>query len=153
MLVISSKTDTELRVYDADGLAPNLSIIKPSRFLFFWVIAASVWSKSEQVKQPVQILELLAMWDCEGKLENEFKSFGQLMYVLSNRLLSPLGKILCIFLYNILKKQKVAQFGSTPQIVVTNTSRKSLDILFPSLRRWLRFGLRLLVPTMLRLIF
>jgi hypothetical protein len=53
------KTGVSLCVYDADGLGPDLSLIASSRFLFFWVRAATVWSKdkSERVLRPIRLYE------------------------------------------------------------------------------------------------
>ena len=70
------------RVYDADGLAPDLAGIPSSRHWFFWVLAASVWSKKEKVLRPVKLHELFAIWDFEGKLENQFNNRKQAITML-----------------------------------------------------------------------
>jgi hypothetical protein len=53
-------SDVSLRVYDAEGLAPDLAAIKPI-FLFFWVKADSVWSKTDKVMRPVRLHELFSV--------------------------------------------------------------------------------------------
>jgi hypothetical protein len=49
-LVTLKATGTQLRVFDADGLAPDLAAIQPSRFWFFWVSASSVWARKQNIE-------------------------------------------------------------------------------------------------------
>ncbi len=52
-IVKLNKNGQVLRVYDADGLAPDLSHISSSRFLFFWVRAASVAASGDKILRPI----------------------------------------------------------------------------------------------------
>jgi hypothetical protein len=92
-MVTLRRTGTKLPVYDADGLAPDLSAIRSSRFWFFWVRAFSVWSKTKKVLRPVQLHELFAICDFEGKLACKGKTRRQILTLLQHRLYSPPGKL------------------------------------------------------------
>lgn len=85
--------ETELRLYDAEGLGPDLATITCSRFWFFWVEAKSVWSKQSKVRCPVKLNELYAIWDFQGKMECQAMSRSQAITLLRHRLYSPPGKI------------------------------------------------------------
>jgi hypothetical protein len=86
------KTGATLKVYDGAGLGPDLHAITTARFLFFWVLAFSVWNK-ERIYRPVKLHELYSMWDYEGKLESKHVPFKESMFVLLHRLMSPPGKL------------------------------------------------------------
>jgi hypothetical protein len=78
------KTGALLRIFDADGLAPDLHLITNARFLFFWVYAASVWCK-QKIYRPVELQELFAIWDYKVKLECQDLSWRESMFVLQHR--------------------------------------------------------------------
>jgi hypothetical protein len=125
---------TVLRVYDADGLGPDLSLIQCSRYWFFWVSAASVWKRNEKILRPVKLNELFAIWDYEGKLECEFRNRREAMTILRHRLHSPPGKILRLLAHHLLEQQ-AAHFDQTTKAsdVVPIQVKKSKDILFKPL--------------------
>lgn len=124
------KTGIMLRVYDADGLAPDMTTISPPRFWFFWVRAASVWSKEEKIIRPIKLHELFAIWDFEGKLSMEGQSLSERMTLLRRRFNSPPGKISRLILHHIFDS-KAAQFGP-PETTAIGTKQpvKSVDIPF-----------------------
>jgi hypothetical protein len=123
-----------VRVYDADGLAPDLAGIPSSRFWFFWVLAASVWKKKEKVLRPVKLHELFAIWDFEGKLDNQSNSRRQVITMLQHRFYSPPGKIIRVIGHHFLE-ERAAYFDSfrTPPPVVTIKVVKSEDVPFTPL--------------------
>lgn len=127
------KTGASLWVYDADGLGPDLSLIASSRFLFFWVRAATVWSKdkSERVLRPIRLYELFSLWDYEGKMECKFRSFAESIAALRLRLTSPPGKILRAVSYHLL--ESYLSPSDVVSSVVTIQAGKSEDIPFSPL--------------------
>lgn len=134
LVTLRKHPGTTLRVYDADGLAPDLSLIQCSRFWFFWVSAASVWKRKEKILRPIKLHELFAIWDYEGKLECECKNRREAMTLLRHRLHSPPGKILRLLAHHMLNLQ-AAHFDAltTPAVVVPIQVKKSSDILFKPL--------------------
>jgi hypothetical protein len=121
-------------VYDADGLAPDLAGIPSSRHWFFGVLAASMWNKKEKVLRPVKLHELFAIWDFEGKLENQFNNRKQAITMLQHRLYSLPGKLIRLIGHHLLD-QRAAYFDSIrpPPHVVTNKAVKSEDVPFTPL--------------------
>ena len=89
-------------MFDADGLAPDVSTIQPSRFWFFWVRAASVWSAGSKILRPIRLHELFAIWDFQGKLECHSLSRKQSL-MLQHRFYSPPGKISCLIAHTLLR--------------------------------------------------
>eukprot|EP00956_Cyclotella_meneghiniana_P034910 scaffold109326_cov43-Cyclotella_meneghiniana.AAC.1 len=98
-------SDLSLRVYDAEGLAPDLAAIQP-RFLFFWVKADSCGNKTDnKVMRPVRVHELFSIWDFEGKLSLRGMSSEQALLLLHRRLQSPPGKISRLLAHYLLKRK------------------------------------------------
>ena len=126
------KTGIVLKVYDADGLAPDMTTISPPRFWFFWVRAASCLLKDKKAKiiRPIKLHELFAIWDFEGKLSLEGRPLAERMTLLQRRYDSPPGKIARLMLHHLFEC-RVAQFEPP---VVSNTvptlAVKSKDIPF-----------------------
>jgi hypothetical protein len=85
-------------VYSSRYLGPDISAMDP-KDLHFWVSSNSVMSKdkAKQVIRTVNIHELLAMWDYEGKLEARLWTKLDRKNVFRQRLLSPPGKIIQVF--------------------------------------------------------
>ena len=92
-------------VYSATRLGPDLSTMR-ARDRLIWVKANSVRSPHPVLRQ-VNIHELHAMWDYEGKLECKHWSQGMKYKVLSYRLLSPPAKIVRLFLFQAADAIKV----------------------------------------------
>ncbi len=111
------KTGITLRVYDADGLAPDMATISPPRFWFFWVKTASVWSRMERIIRPIKLHEFFAIWDFEGKLSLEGRPLTERMTLLQRRFDSPPGKISRLIIHHLFNC-KAAQFE---RAVVSNT--------------------------------
>jgi hypothetical protein len=129
------KTGIVLRVYDANGLAPNMATISPPRFWFFWVRAASVWSKTKKITRPVKLHELFAIWHFEGKLSVKGCPLAERMTLLQQRFESPPGKISRLILHHLFEC-KVAQLKLpvVPSMVPAQPV-KSVDILFSSMEK------------------
>ena len=53
-------------VYDAGKFGPDISLL-PRDQQVIWVRANSFFSRGKKMVQPVNIPELFAMWDYEGK--------------------------------------------------------------------------------------
>ena len=88
-------------VYDASGLAPDISRLSGEE-KYVWVRANSVYGSkqdSKKVLRAVDITELFAIWDYEGKAESQYwaKDFKSL--VLRRRLQSPPAKMLRSFAF------------------------------------------------------
>jgi hypothetical protein len=126
------KTGQELRVYDADALAPDLSLISPSRYLFFWVRCASVVLKGQKILRPVKLHELYSIWDYEGKEECKLHSHKHAMSLLNIRLMSPPGKLIRLVIEHLLQSGIVTDSVSSP-CVVTNQAGMSSDVPFSAL--------------------
>ena len=110
-------SDLSLRVYDAEGLAPDLAAIQP-RFLFFWVKADSCGNKTDnKVMWPVRVHELFSIWDFEGKLSLRGMSSEQALLLLHRRLQSPPGKISRLLAHYLLKRkaESFSQDVASPQ--------------------------------------
>jgi hypothetical protein len=131
--VMLLKTKTELRVYDADGLAPDLAALArkyPTRFLFFWVLAASVWKRGCRILRPVRLHELFAIWDFEGKLECQAISRSQSITLLLQRLNSPPGKLSRLLAHHVLQQKLDTSTDAPVPLVVPIKAGKSEDIPF-----------------------
>jgi hypothetical protein len=124
------KTGALLRTFDAEGLAPDLHLITNARFLFFWVLAASVWSK-QKIYRPVRLQELFAIWDYEGKLEFRDLSWHKSIFVLQHRLMSPPGKLVRAIVFTLLESY-LEPMPATDSPASWNIG-KSLDIKFSPL--------------------
>lgn len=118
-----------MRVYDADGLAPDLAAIKPARYLFFWVKANSVWSKTDRVLRPLRLHELFSIWDFEGKLSLRGLAPSQSLLLLQRRLQSPPGKISRLIAHYVLHRSAQGFQPNAPLVTQTlPQADKSSDI-------------------------
>ena len=122
----------QVPVFSAASLGPDISALAVEERTI-WVRANSVRSRDPVVRQ-VNIHELHAMWDYEGKLEVKHWTTLQRWKVLQNRLLSPPAKIIRTFL----TQASVAMLGDahvTPSKLKpgTGTSGLTRDIKFSSL--------------------
>ena len=129
------RTNAELPVYDSDGLAPDLSASRSSRFWFFWVRAATAWSKGEKILRPIKLHELFAVWDFEGKLECQGKSHSQGVTLLQQRLYSPPGKLSRLLAHHLLsaRAEYFDNLDGTEQLVPSNAALRSADVPFKPL--------------------
>eukprot|EP00804_Cyclotella_cryptica_P005665 CCRYP_000031-RA/>CCRYP_000031-RA protein AED:0.42 eAED:0.37 QI:0/0/0/1/1/1/2/0/485 len=96
---LEDATSQNQPVYSSRHLGPDISTMDP-KDLHFWVSSNSVMSKdkAKQVIRTKNIHELLAMWDYEGKLETKPWNKSDRKHVFRQRLLSPPGKIIQVFL-------------------------------------------------------
>eukprot|EP00804_Cyclotella_cryptica_P003629 CCRYP_002219-RA/>CCRYP_002219-RA protein AED:0.38 eAED:0.42 QI:0/0/0/1/0.33/0.25/4/0/448 len=127
-------TNTELPVYDSDGLAPDLGATRSSRFWFFWVHAVSVWSKGQKMLRPIKLHELFAIWDFEGKLKCRGKSHSQAVTLLQQHLYSPPGKLSRLRMHHLLDARvKYFECAYPCQANTLNTRVRSADVPFQPL--------------------
>ena len=103
-----------LRVYDGEGMAPDLSTISTPRFWFFWVLAATVWTR-ERILRPIRLHELFSVWDYECKAECKHRSWPHSMFILTHRIQSPPGKIIRVFAFHLLNARN--DFADSPIVV------------------------------------
>jgi hypothetical protein len=125
------KTGASLWVYDGESLGPDLAVISKPRFWFFWVRAATVWSKSEAVLRPIRLYELFSVWDYEGKSECKNRSWDESIVALRDRICSPPGKIVRAAAFTLLEAWNSSQADASD--VVTNKVGKTEDIPFSPL--------------------
>ena len=93
---------TQTPVYDASGLGPDLSQMSIKDRNNVWVQAISVYGlkeKSKKVLRRIDLTELFALWDYEGKAESEGWSTKLQHLVLRRRLQSPPAKMLRSFVF------------------------------------------------------
>ena len=57
-------------VFDSDGLVPDLVDLRLSWGEWFWVRARCVYSPGKNILRQIKYVELLGLWDYEGKLES-----------------------------------------------------------------------------------
>lgn len=84
--------------------------------------------------RPVKLHELFAIWDFEGKLDNQFNNHRQAMTMLQHRFYSPPGKIIRLIAHHLMNL-RAAYFISRrpPPPVVTIKAVKSEDVPFTPL--------------------
>ena len=84
-------------VYDGAGHAPDIGALPRSERMF-WVTADSVYNQGTKVTRQVEMSELFAIWDYEGKYES--KNWGnRRVDVLNARLSSPPAKMIRSLLF------------------------------------------------------
>ena len=87
-------------VYNARTVGPDIGSLPYGSNKVFWTKANSVYGRGKGVVRPVNIQELLAIWDYEGKYESKFWSNPRTGHILNRRLLSPPAKMLRSFAFS-----------------------------------------------------
>lgn len=95
-------TNMKLPVYDAEGLVPDLGLIKTSLFWFFWVETVCIWPRGQKILRAIRLHELISIWDLEGKLQCQGKSQNKSLTLLQHCLFLPPGKLSHLMAYHLL---------------------------------------------------
>ena len=85
-------------VYDSSGLAPDVGGLSCEERMI-WVNTNSVYGRGEKVTWPIDVSELFAIWDYEGKYETKYWTSHLTTTILNCRLASPPAKMIRSFLF------------------------------------------------------
>ena len=91
--MVTYYNNNQYKVYDANGLGPNLACLSTDEIDNLWVRTKSVFSKAPVVRR-TKLLEVLAIWDYAGKIRYTGLSENTIRRLLTSRLLSPPAKII-----------------------------------------------------------